>query len=761
MAAAAQQPAATTPPPPPPRSDISSCSPGSSTHTSPPPPASDDDLLRAFLNNDFLATSDVNAALYPGATDDYDYPMLLDDSVLTSDPLAPLTDAEMMEGLESLQSTWAMINDLGGCSPESPMSGLQTFSHLSPPSAASIRSPSMDWLLDFDDPLKMDPMTVSPGPVVVTPNLSPVEAAQTWSPPVQPPPPAGGQQWKFVNCSAPNDLVASQRQQQPQQQDTDAKCNSIAASLAAHSPPAKPAATGLSGPIPQHQQQLLAISKPSLLREPLVTIKSEPQTDESQSREQQQQNSIATASTIPQPLSLASKAPLLASTCIPFVPTAKAKIQQLHELRKQSLLPPKPPADPSAPLTPEQKRAERLLRNRAAALESRKRKREIQTKLEEQTENLVNENTTLIDRLKQLEDRNRALELENSLLRQNKHCACGQLTVFGGSMFAPQPLPVTAVEQRHLVELPDKKTVGTVLMTVFFSFALIFLPGMISSSSHLGGHIVGRAYSASAPNTDAPLLPSAPAAVQQPSTGYHLLDAPPQQILYLPASASPIVGGPSTSRDGLVPVMRTDLISRRVESAVALPLDWRFGDMLAGLANRVESNHRGSGPITKLRNLFRNTKDGLREHVTPPAAATTASLTPRRRSGAVARRLLHHSAAEIPRQNAGVREFVRVPADHATQYNADGSSAPKAIPHISIDDSIHLLSYQEQQEAPTHVTTDSTAEASARPKFSLVATVPDVRNDAVAERGAFLQLDVEVVGARLVTWNTSHDTVFV
>ncbi|KAI8585545.1 hypothetical protein BDZ88DRAFT_510531 [Geranomyces variabilis] len=759
MAAAAQHPAATTPPPLPPPSDISSCSPGSSTHTPPPPPASDDDLLRSFLNNDFLATSDVNASLYPGATDDYDYPMSLDDPVLTSDPLAPLTDAEMMEGLESLQSTWALINDLGGCSPESSMSGLQTFSHLSPPSAASIRSPSMDWLLDFDDPLKMVPMTMTPGPAVVAPNLSPMEAAHTWSPPVQPPPPAGGQQWKFVNCSAPNDLVASQRQQQ--QHDAHAKCNSIAAPLASHPPPAEQGAPELAGPIPHHQQQPLAILKPSHLREPLFTIKSEPQTDKSQSREQQQQNSIATTSTIPQPLSLASKPPPLASTRLPFVPTAKAQIQQLHELRKQPLLPPKPPADPSAPLTPEQKRAERLLRNRAAALESRKRKREIQTKLEEQTENLVNENTMLIDRLKQLEDRNRALELENSLLRQNKHCACGQLTVFSGSMFAPQPLPVTAVEQRHLVELPDKKTVGTVLMTVFFSFALIFLPGMISSSSHLGGHIVGRAYSASAPNTDAPLLPSAPAAVQQASTGYHLLDAPPQQILYLPASASPLLGGPSTSRDGLVPVLRTDLMSRRVESTVALPLDWRFGDMLAGLASRVESNHRGSGPITKLRNLFRNTKDGLSEHITPPAAATTASLTPRRRSGAVARRLLHHPAAEITPHNAGVREFVRIPADHATQYNADGSSAPKAIPHISIDDSIHLLSYQEQQEAPTHVTTDSTAEASARPKFSLLATVPDVRNDAGDERGAFLQLDVEVVGARLVTWNTSHESVFV
>ncbi|KAJ3166513.1 hypothetical protein HDU88_003382 [Geranomyces variabilis] len=752
MAAAAQHPAATTPPPPPPRSDISSCSPGSPTHTLPPPTASDDDLLCSFLNDHFLATSDLNTSLYPGASDDYDYPMSFDDPVLTSDPLAPLTDAEMMEGLESLQSTWALINDLGGCSPESSMSGLQTFSHLSPPSAASIRSPSMDWLLDFDDPLKMVPMTVTPGPVVVTPNLSPVEAEQTWSPPVQPSPPAGGQQWKFVNCSAPNDLVASQRQQQQQ----DAHGNAIAAPLSSHPPPARPAATGL-----EHQQQPLALLQPSLLREPLVTIKSEPQTDKSQSREQQQQNSIATASIIPQPLSFASKAPPLASTFIPFVPSAKAQIQQLHELRKQPLLPPKPPADPSAPLTPEQKRAERLLRNRAAALESRKRKREIQTKLEEQTENLVNENTILIDRIKQLEDRNRALELENSLLRQNKHCACGQLAVFGGSMFAPQPLPVTAVEQRHLVELPDKKTVGTVLMTVFFSFALIFLPGMISSSSHLGGHIVGRAYSASAPNTNAPLLPSAPAAVEQASTGHHLLDAPPQQILYLPASASPIVGGPSTSRDGLVPVMRTDLISRRVESAVALPLDWRFGDMLAGLANRVESNHPGSGPITKLRNLFRNSKDGLREHITPPAAATTASLTPRRRSGAVARRLLHHSAAEIPPHNADVREFVRIPADHATQYNADGSSAPKAIPHISIDDSIHLLSYQDQQGAPIYMTTGSTAEASARPKFSLVATVPDVRNDAGDERGAFLQLDVEVVGARLVTWNTSHERVFV
>ncbi|KAJ3168316.1 hypothetical protein HDU88_001756 [Geranomyces variabilis] len=733
-----------TPPPQAPRSDVSS-SPGSTART-PPPPAGeviDDELFRSFINDDFLAMADL---------DDYGhlpYAFPLDDPFLSSDPLAPLTDAEMMQGVESLQSSWALIGGPESSSPESSISGLRAFSPSSPSSAASIRSPSTEWLLDFDDPLKMAPlMTAPPGQLVVVPEVSPTNTPSLSAPA---PPPAGGQQWKFVNCSVPNGAGGPSQQQQQQQEEAHAKSNSIAAPLSSQPPPsvaAKATAAGPVGAVPQHQQQPLVYSKPPLSPEPLVKIKSEPQT-EKESQEQPQPNAIA-APVVNYPISALSAAPL-ASTPLPFVPTAKATIQQLLEMKKQPLLPPKPPADPSAPLTPAQKRAERLIRNRAAALESRKRKREHQTRLEEQTENLLAENTMLMDRLKQLEDRNIVLERENAILRQNVHCTCGQSMAFNGNMFGAQPLAAPAAKPQHHVELPDKKTVGTVLMTVFFSFALIFLPGFMSSSSHLGGHIVGRAYSA--PNSEFPLLSSEPASVlPQATTGFHLLDAP-QQILYLPASASPLAGGPSTSRGGLVPVMRKD-ISRRFESAVALPLDWRFGDVLGGLASRVEKN--GRGPVTKLRNLFRNTKEDVTEHITP---AATAAPTPRR-GGVVARQLLRHAARDHPNMPPGaVREFVRIPAGHATQYNADGS-APKAIPHISLDDSIHLLPYQEQDPAPAMASppraADPAAEACARPKFSLVATLPpaDVRDD---DKGAFLQLDVEVVGARMVTWNASED----
>ncbi|KAJ3178202.1 hypothetical protein HDU87_003754 [Geranomyces variabilis] len=741
---AATQSAESTPPPQPPRSDVSS-SPGSSART-PPPPAGevvDDELFRSFINDDFLAMADL---------DDYGhlpYAFPLDDHFLSADPLAPLTDAEMMQGVESLQSSWALIGGPESSSPESSISGLRAFSPSSPSSAASIRSPSTEWLLDFDDPLKMTPLTIAPpGPAVVVPELS--MKAPSLSAPV--PPPAGGQQWKFVNCSVPNGAAPPQQQQQQQQEEPHAQSNSTAAPLASQPPTsaaAKTSAAALAGVVPQHQQQPLVYSKPPLSPEPLLKIKSEPQSD-TESQKQPQQNATA-APIVSYPLSAVSTATPLASTPLPFVPTAKATIQQLLEMKKQPLLPPKPPADPSAPLTPAQKRAERLIRNRAAALESRKRKREHQTRLEEQTENLLAENTMLMDRLKQLEDRNIVLERENAVLRQSVHCTCGQSMAFNGNMFGAQPLPAPASKPQHHVELPDKKTVGTVLMTVFFSFALIFLPGFMSSSSHLGGHIVGRAYSAS--NSESPLLSSEPASVfPQATTGFHLLDAP-QQILYLPASASPLAGGPSTSRGGVVPVMRTD-ISRRVKSAVALPLDWRFGDVLGGLASRVEKT--GRGPVTKLRDLFRNTKDDVTEHITP---AATAAPTPRR-GGIVARQLLRNAARDHSNMPPGaVREFVRIPADHATQYNADGS-APKAIPHISLDDSIHLLPYQAQDPAPAVASppraADPAAEACARPKFSLIATLPpaDVRDD---DKGAFLQLDVEVVGARMVTWNASED----
>ncbi|KAJ3148796.1 hypothetical protein HDU86_007351 [Geranomyces michiganensis] len=717
--------------------------------------------------------ADFDASHFPNGTDEYGqlpYALPLDDNLfsMSHPPPALMTDTEMMQGVDSLQSSWALIGGPESSSPESSISGLRAFSPSSPSSAASIRSPSTEWLLDFDDPLKMAPSILPPAPMLAVPEPLPKDAWQRSSSvsPASAAPPGGGQQWKFVNCSAPNgDIVPPQQQQQ---QEGHAKALSIAAPLASQPPPSvavTAAAPAAAVPVHQHQQQPLVFAKPSFSPEPLVKIKSEPQSEKPECPKQQQQTTAVPILSQPQPT--VPSAPPLASTPLPFVPTAKATIQQLLEIKKQPLLPPKPPADPSAPLTPAQKRAERLIRNRAAALESRKRKREHQTRLEEQTENLLAENTMLMDRLKQLEDRNHVLEMENATLRRNMHCTCGQLASLTGSMFGAQPLPTPVAKSHFQADLPDKKTVGTVLMTVFFSFALIFLPGFMSSSSHLGGHIVGRAYST--PNSQTPLLSSGSAEVPQATTGYHLLDAP-QQILYLPASASPLAGGPATSRGGLVPVMRKD-ISRRVESAVALPLDWRFGDVLGSLANRVEKNGRHvggrqkNGVITKLRNLFRDTKDDLAEHITAPAAP--AAPTPRR-GGTVARQLLREGARESARDPTDmppgvVREFVRIPADHATQYNADGS-APKAIPHISLDDSIHLLPYREQNSAPAAAAaspprraTDPAAEACARPKFSLVATLPaaDFREDD--EKGAFLQLDLEVVGARLVTWNASED----
>ncbi|KAJ1930456.1 hypothetical protein EC988_010039, partial [Linderina pennispora] len=70
-------------------------------------------------------------------------------------------------------------------------------------------------------------------------------------------------------------------------------------------------------------------------------------------------------------------------------------------------------ADPAA-----QKRQERLIKNRAAALLSRKRKREYLTKLESEVEELRESNTSLVKRLEEMEQRLNAMAAERDQLRR-------------------------------------------------------------------------------------------------------------------------------------------------------------------------------------------------------------------------------------------------------------------------------------------------------------------------------------------------------
>jgi hypothetical protein len=129
-------------------------------------------------------------------------------------------------------------------------------------------------------------------------------------------------------------------------------------------------------------------------------------------------------------------------------------------------IPSPPPPQPQAAVsqTPEKspaelayaKRQERLIKNRAAALLSRKRKREHLTTLEDERQQLVNENQTLHSKVSSLEARVMSLEQENMELKRRL-----------------SPSPSTAVQHKqhhhhhhsHSIATPKHaKTTGMVFM---------------------------------------------------------------------------------------------------------------------------------------------------------------------------------------------------------------------------------------------------------------------------------------------------------
>ncbi|KAI8919869.1 hypothetical protein DFJ77DRAFT_538720 [Powellomyces hirtus] len=716
----------------------------------------DDELFKSFINDDLLNMADMdltsyNAQLADGADfDPLSYDMLLDETTFLVPPQLPSVAQDQM-------LAWTPMDGIS--SPESTTSNLRAFSPSSPSSAASVRSPTQEWLLDFEEPLQNTsiPSSVATTPPPVKPVVaaapSPVTASLGSFPPPMPNG-SSGQQWKFINCSATNMTTPSPPPP----------------------PPASVASRKLSIPVSQQrQQQQQQQQQQPIILEPLLQIKTE-------SCETQPIPAVAK----PPPPSIIAKA-----TLAPAIAPAGALVPpppplSFVDIKQQPQ--PQQPEQPPVPLTSAQKRAERLIRNRAAALESRKRKREHQLKLEEQNEALQVENATLTARVQELEHKVVALQTENNSLRQKLYNACGQFADFETGLFAAKPLAVPAAAGNGgIVDLPNKKTVGTVLMTVFFSFALIFLPGFMTSTPHLGGHIVGKAFSSSQPYDEA---------------GARLLDAPPQ-ILYLPASAaapSTAVGLYAGSSNGaLVPSSHYVPVARRVESSISLPLDWRFGDVLNTLAKQQQQQHQaryhhmgarapalsdGALQLAKLYNLFKSDDDTLdtknNDEATTPVAAhstlpsTTNTYTDTRspahqpRRGTVGKQLLHHTR-DHPIPPGSVKQFLHVPPGHGIRYEADGSGA-KTVPRLlTIDDAIHLMPYTPlapDQPTPNTIPRPTTAagkksererERTHGPRFSLVATIPahHDRHARDEEQGGFLQLDVEVIDARLVRWNAS------
>ncbi|KAG2204992.1 hypothetical protein INT47_002616 [Mucor saturninus] len=138
---------------------------------------------------------------------------------------------------------------------------------------------------------------------------------------------------------------------------------------------------------------------------------------------------------------------------------------------------------PSPPMTQEaqkaaqiQKRQERLIKNRAAALLSRKRKREHLTCLEEEKQLLVQENEALTNKVVELSNRVDALEKENAALKQHHH--------------NPNTIINIGSNKRPLINTANKvssKATGVVFMIMLFSFALFTLPSRTADRLTVGG----------------------------------------------------------------------------------------------------------------------------------------------------------------------------------------------------------------------------------------------------------------------------------
>ncbi|KAI9318494.1 hypothetical protein BX666DRAFT_1876702 [Dichotomocladium elegans] len=108
------------------------------------------------------------------------------------------------------------------------------------------------------------------------------------------------------------------------------------------------------------------------------------------------------------------------------------------------------------------KRQERLIKNRAAALLSRKRKREHLIALEEEKQALSNENEQLKARVAALEVKVDLLEKENQELRRGRTVA-------------------------SIPKHSSNKATGVVFMIMLFSFALFSLPGRTVNQLTVGG----------------------------------------------------------------------------------------------------------------------------------------------------------------------------------------------------------------------------------------------------------------------------------
>ncbi|KAF9927175.1 hypothetical protein FBU30_003455 [Linnemannia zychae] len=190
---------------------------------------------------------------------------------------------------------------------------------------------------------------------------------------------------------------------------------------------------------------------------------------------------------------------------------------------KSTLVPDEKPQS-EAVMTAQAKRQERLIKNRAAALLSRKRKREHISLLESHTDLLKIDNQELKERVSELEENVKVLTEERDSARQECERLHRQITVLTRH---PQETRMDMDLESNLIRTTDterglnSKATGVVFMIILFSFALFNLPSgkletlMVGGSldrPRIGSSIVGRALDSYTKN------PTISGQVRDPST---------------------------------------------------------------------------------------------------------------------------------------------------------------------------------------------------------------------------------------------------
>ncbi|KAG0275752.1 hypothetical protein BGZ95_008414 [Linnemannia exigua] len=177
---------------------------------------------------------------------------------------------------------------------------------------------------------------------------------------------------------------------------------------------------------------------------------------------------------------------------------------------KSTLIPDEKPQS-EAVMTAQAKRQERLIKNRAAALLSRKRKREHISLLESHTDLLKVDNQDLKERVSELEENVKVLTEERDSARQECERLHRQITVL---THRPHETRMDMDLERNLRTTDaerglNSKATGVVFMIILFSFALFNLPSgkletlMVGGSldrPRIGSNIVGRALDSYAKN---------------------------------------------------------------------------------------------------------------------------------------------------------------------------------------------------------------------------------------------------------------------